>query len=75
MMEGERKLLIGIAQPLNQELRPPMNKSRIIGTMLKYGYLRHHFSAGLGCLNAELLLYLRGPVSSRTNHAIGVVAC
>lgn len=75
MMEGERKLLTGVTQALNQEPWPPMNKSRIIGTMLKYGYLRHHFSAGLGCLNAELLLYSRGLVSSRTNHAIGVVAC
>jgi hypothetical protein len=70
MMEGERKLPTEVARSLNQEPRPPMNKSRIIGTMLKCGYLGHHESAGLGCLNAEPPLYLRRLVSSRTNRAL-----
>ena len=67
-------VLTGVAGSLNQEPRPPMNKSRIIGTMLKHGHFRHHFSAGLCCLDAEPLLYPGSQVSSRTNR-VRAAAC
>ena len=71
-MKGKRKLLNGVSTVIElafAEPEPPVNKSRIIGTMLKYGYFRHHFLAGLDCPIPSMPFYSSSPVSTRTNHA------